>query len=80
MAAEFSVEKHTLVPKHSKLSEKEKKELLEKYRISIAELPKILKTDAAVQRVGAKPGDVIRIDRLSQTAGESEFYRVVIDG
>ncbi|MEM2916550.1 MAG: DNA-directed RNA polymerase subunit RpoH/Rpb5 C-terminal domain-containing protein, partial [Candidatus Woesearchaeota archaeon] len=31
MPKEYDVTKHVLVPKHSKLSEKEKKELFEKY-------------------------------------------------
>ena len=80
MAKEFSVEQHMLVPRHSKLSEKEKKELLEKYNISVAELPKIMKSDAAIQKLAAKPGDVIRIERNSPTAGTIDFFRVVVNG
>ena len=37
--------KHILIPRHIKLSEKEKKELLEKYNITLAELPRIMKKD-----------------------------------
>ncbi len=73
----FKVDKHTLTPKHIKLSEKEKAQLLEKYRVTSKELPKILKTDAAIKELDAKPNDMIKIIRKSQTAGESAFYRVV---
>ncbi|MBS3132261.1 DNA-directed RNA polymerase subunit H [Candidatus Woesearchaeota archaeon] len=77
MKKKFSLDKHSLIPKHSKLSEKEKKELFEKYSISEKELPKMSKNDAAIQGLGAAPGDIIRITRQSYTAGESFFYRVV---
>ena len=69
---------HELVPKHIKLSEKEKKELLENYKITIAELPKILITDPAIAKLHVKPGDVIKIIRKSPTSKESVFYRGVI--
>ena len=75
----FKVDKHILTPKHLKASEKEKAQLLEKYHVTSKELPKIMKTDASLRELEAKPGDVIRIVRKSQTAGESVFYRVVVD-
>ncbi|MBD3309684.1 DNA-directed RNA polymerase subunit H [Candidatus Woesearchaeota archaeon] len=73
----FIAKKHTLMPKHVKLSEKDKKSLLEKYHINLKELPKILATDPAIQALGAKSGDVIKIVRHSPTAGEINFYRGV---
>jgi len=79
MKKKFKVDKHILIPKHSKLSESQKEKLLEKYNISVKELPRILKTDPAIISLGAKPGDVIKITRKSQTAGEAIFYRVVVD-
>ncbi|MBI3027519.1 DNA-directed RNA polymerase subunit H [Candidatus Woesearchaeota archaeon] len=75
----FKVDKHTLTPKHAKLSEKEKTQLLERYHVTSKELPKILKTDAALREMDAKPGDVVKITRKSPTAGESVFYRVITD-
>ncbi len=71
------VSKHILIPKHIKLNDKEKKELLEKYNISLKELPKILKDDPAITNLKVKPGDVIKIIRKSPTAGEAVFYRGV---
>ena len=75
----FKVDKHILTPKHGKLGEREKAQLLEKYHVTSKELPKILKTDSAIKEMDAKIGDVIKITRKSQTAGESYFYRVVAD-
>ena len=75
----FKVDKHILTPKHTKLGEREKAQLLEKYNVTSKELPKILKTDAAIKELDAKPGDIVKVTRRSPTAGESVFYRVVID-
>ncbi len=75
----FKVDKHILTPKHIKISEREKLQLLEKYNITSKELPKILKTDSAIKELEAKPGDVIKIIRKSPTAGVSLFYRMVSD-
>ena len=75
----IKVDKHILTPKHYKLSEREKAQLLEKYRVTSKELPKILKTDAALRELDARPGDIVKIVRKSPTAGESVFFRVVIN-
>ena len=75
----FKVDKHILTPKHSKLGEREKAQLFEKYHVTSKEMPKILKTDAALRELDSKPGDMIKIVRKSATAGESIFYRVVSD-
>ena len=80
MAKEDFVEKHILVPKHSKLSEKDKQELFEKYNITFKELPKINKKDPAIAELDIKSGDVIKIARESPTAGKAVFYRGVING
>lgn len=69
--------KHVLIPKHKKVSEKEKKEVLEKYGITMNELPAIRKSDPALIDMDVEPGDVIRIERDSPTAGKTVFYRGV---
>lgn len=79
MKKKFKADEHLLIPKHIKLSETQKEKLLEKYNISVKELPKILKTDPAIISLNAKPGDVIKITRKSPTASEAAFYRVVVD-
>ncbi|MAG78572.1 DNA-directed RNA polymerase subunit H [archaeon] len=73
----FDVTTHKYVPKHEKLSEEQKLDLLEKYNISENQLPKIVKNDAAIQKLIPEAGDVIKITRKSPTIGEMEYYRVV---
>ena|SRR3989338_4062728 len=76
--ATFDISKHVLVPKHDKVSEKEKKELFSSYNITLFELPKILITDPAIRSLNVKIGDVIKITKKSQTAGEVVYYRGVV--
>ncbi len=81
MAKKFDVTKHILVPKHSKISERELKELLEKYSLTtFKELPKILVSDPALEDLNVKEGDVIKVSRNSSTAGEIVFYRRIVKG
>jgi DNA-directed RNA polymerase subunit H (RpoH/RPB5) len=77
---QLDITKHELVPKHEILNENEKKELLQKYGITLRQLPRILITDAMVKILNAKIGDVIKITRNSPTAGETVYYRVVVKG
>ena len=80
MNKKIDIRKHILLPKSQKLSEKEKEELLQKFGITTAELPKILKGDPMLSGTNPKPGDVYRILRASPTAGRTVFYRVVGNG
>ena len=75
----FDVQKHQFVPKHTKLSDSEKKELLEKYSADIHSFPKIMKDDPAITRLNVKGGDIIKIERDSKTALVSAYYRVVVE-
>ncbi|MBR9690737.1 DNA-directed RNA polymerase subunit H [Candidatus Woesearchaeota archaeon] len=70
---------HTLVPKHEKLSEKQKNDLLKEFKCNLGELPKLLATDAAIMDMNPKVDDVFKIHRFSRTEGISVFYRVVVD-
>jgi DNA-directed RNA polymerase subunit H len=70
---------HVLIPEHSKLSEKEKKELFEKYNIDLKELPKISIKDPAIRHLEVKERDIIKIVRKSMTAGTTVFYRGVVN-
>jgi len=74
----IKIENHILIPKHLKLNEKDKKEFLEKYNITVHELPKIRLDDPAIQKLSPKVDDVIKIIRASLTSGEAVFYRRVI--
>ncbi len=70
---------HSLLPEHIKLSEKQKNDLYKKYSVTPKELPKIFISDPAIRHLDAKENDVIMIKRKSPTAGESIFYRGVIN-
>jgi DNA-directed RNA polymerase subunit H len=41
-------------------------------------LPKILLSDPALNKLEAKPKDVVKITRKSQTAGYSTYYRIAV--
>lgn len=70
---------HKLVPKHEILTDEEANEVLKSFNIDANSLPKILSKDPAVKQLGAKVGNIIRIERVSETAGVSIAYRKVVD-
>ena len=76
----IDIAKHEFVSKHSKINDSEVEKLLIKYNISKKQLPKILKNDPAIKDFNLKSGDIVKIIRKSPTAGESIYYRVVING
>lgn len=69
---------HELIPKHDILSAKEKEEVLEVHEVTINQLPKLLVSDPIAEMIGAKAGDIVRITRESETAGEAIYYRAVV--
>jgi len=69
---------HELVPKHEILSEKEKAGVLEEFKVTEHQLPKISISDPVIEIIGANPGDVIKITRNSKTAGKAVYYRIVV--
>ena len=75
----IEIKHHVLIPKHLKTSEKEKKMLLEKYNITLRELPKIQITDPAIQKLDVKPGDIVKVVRYTKVTGETVYYRGVIN-
>ena len=74
----FDIFTHDLVPEHVICPDDELKELLAKYNIQRRQLPKILASDPAVKAVGAKPGQVVKIFRESETSGKATAYRLVV--
>jgi DNA-directed RNA polymerase subunit H (RpoH/RPB5) len=66
---------HILQPKHVKLKPEEVKSLLEKYNISLSQLPKIKSTDPAIPE-GCSIGEVIKIERKED--GETNLYFRVV--
>jgi len=72
---QFNIMKHSLVPPHQKISKKEGLELLEKYKVTRNQLPLILRKDPVAKFLGLKRGDIVKITRASETAGEYINYR-----
>jgi DNA-directed RNA polymerase subunit H len=75
----FSLLDHELVPKHEIMLEGELKSVLGKFSIEKEQLPKIKVQDPVCKEIGATLGDVVKITRKSQTAGEADYYRLVIE-
>jgi DNA-directed RNA polymerase subunit H (RpoH/RPB5) len=69
---------HNLVPEHDIITDKEIEEVEKEYGISREQLPLIKVGDPAAKAIGARPGDVIRIVRDSETAGRHVVYRYCI--
>lgn len=68
---------HSLQLKHSKLKPDEVKKLLEKYNISLSQLPKIKISDPALPQ-GCSVGDVFTIERKDDDKVHI-YYRVVVE-
>lgn len=76
----MKINDHEAVPEHRKLNEEEIEEVLDTYDAKKKDLPKIERTDAALKnKDNIEVGDVIEILRDSPTAGESVYYRRVVE-
>lgn len=76
----FNVFKHSIVPKHQILSQEEKAKVLEIFRVKPYQIPLINTSDPIIKVIGGKAGDMVKIMRRSQTAGEYLSYRYVVEG
>ena len=70
---------HVYVPKHEIMTIKEAHKALKDFNCTPTELPLIFVNDPAIIGLGVKPGDMIKISRKSPTAGESIYYRYVVE-
>jgi DNA-directed RNA polymerase subunit H len=77
--ASFDLFNHELVPIHIIASEEEIQLVLNHYGIEKNQLPRIFRDDPAVKVLGARPGQVVRIERDSPTAGKTFYYRLVVN-
>jgi DNA-directed RNA polymerase subunit H len=75
----FDIFQHKLVPKQEILTDEERDQLLQKYKVHPYQLPQISSVDPTVKAIGARPGDVLRVIRKSTTAGEHMAYRYVVE-
>ena len=69
------------MPRHRRLEPEQAAKKLAKLNIESEQLPKILKTDPAVQALGddIATGDVIEIERIDERAGFNLAYRKVVE-
>ena len=72
-----NITKHVLVPQHMVLSNDEKKALLDRYKLTITQLPRMLLSDPISKYYGLKRYQVVKIIRPSETAGRYVTYRAV---
>lgn len=71
---------HVSVPKHELLNEENTKKVLEEYGVKKKEMPRIYVTDPVSKYFNAKIGQIFKITRPSETAGEAPYHRLVVKG
>ena len=76
----IKITNHAYQPKHETLPKKDAEEILKKYNTKPSQLPYIMISDKALEDLDVRPGDIIKITRKSPTAGESVYYRYVVEG
>jgi DNA-directed RNA polymerase I, II, and III subunit RPABC1 len=76
----FNITKHTLVPKHEVIRDKAViDDIIDSYKLKTRyQLPIILKNDPIAKYYGMKSGDVVKITRVSESAGEYIVYRCCV--
>jgi len=77
---QFDISTHRKVPQHRLLDHEEIMKLEKKMNITNlkSQLPWIDSQDAMAKWLGARTGDVIEISRLSESAGNSKYYRYCV--
>ena len=77
---EIKIVDHVFQPKHEILPKEDAELIFKKFNSKPSQLPYIMASDKGIQGLNAQPSDVIKITRKSSTAGESVYYRYVVEG
>jgi len=77
---DIKIVNHIYQPKHEILSKEEADLIFKTYNSKPSQLPYLMSSDKGIQGIGAQPSDIIKITRKSSTAGESVYYRYVVEG
>ncbi|MER5176313.1 MAG: DNA-directed RNA polymerase subunit H [Candidatus Nitrosocosmicus sp.] len=77
---DIKIVNHIYQPKHEILSKEEANLVFKKFNSKPSQLPYMLSSDKGIQGLDAQPSDIIKITRKSSTAGESVYYRYVVEG
>jgi DNA-directed RNA polymerase subunit H len=70
--------KHYLVPEHVLIKKEVADKILADLGLKKKALPKMDRDDAAIKFLNPIQGDIVKIIRTSETAGESVYYRRVV--
>ena len=73
-----NITQHELVPKHKPLNDKEAEAALAAFQLTKAQLPRMMARDPVARYFGMKRGDVVQIERKSETAGKYCTMRQVM--
>jgi DNA-directed RNA polymerase subunit H (RpoH/RPB5) len=78
---QFDLPTHRMYMPHRILNEDERTAVFNNYKVSNpeAQLPWIDSQDPPIRWIGAKPGDVVEVTRHSDSAGNSVYYRYVVE-
>ena len=76
----ITITDHVYQPKHEILPKGLAEEVLRSFNAKPSQLPYITTTDKGIEDLEVRPGDIIKITRKSPTAGESVYYRYVVEG
>ncbi len=80
MELQFNISEHLLVPKHEIINNVEIEELKKYHKLNNInqQLPIINKTDPMVKYLNIKPGQIVKITRISPSSGEAFVWRICI--
>ena len=76
---QFNILSHTLVPKHTKLTQSEKDEFYKNFNIQHDnQIPEISRFDAVAKIIFLKPGEVCKITRYDKISLKNDYYRICV--